>query len=184
MAAIKWLLDQGAEINKVLLSEFRGFCGHVLNISDIAAEEEQTLPLWLFAEESDHDTEDPDNSSHLGSNTADLQGRISEKLAWRLSRLGIIVNQDAIRTEGSIESMESLPASDFGSKLGDGLPEIASQKGGNMYQRVMFGFLTKLILRRHGNERRCYNLVSTFIYLDFDVASETQVWAVGAIIQA
>jgi ankyrin repeat protein len=169
MAAIKWLLDNGAEINKLLLSRFPDFCDRILTISDIVAEEEQIIPLWLFAEESDHDTEDPDHISYLGSNLANRHGRISAKLAWRLSRLGIIVNQDAIRAEGSIESMESLPASDLGSKPSDGIPERVSQKGGSMNQRVMFSFLSKVILGRHGNERRWYNLVSTSIYLDFNV---------------
>jgi ankyrin repeat protein len=134
MAAIKWLLDQGAEINKLLLSRFPYFCGQ---IRDIIAEEEQTIPLWLFAEESDRDTENLDD---FFPNEADRQGRISENLAWRLSRLGITVNQDAIRAERTIESTESLPASDLGSEISDGIPERASQ-----------------------------NLVSTSIYLDFNL---------------
>lgn len=61
MAVIKWLLDQGAEINKLLLSRFPYFCDQILNIRDIVAQEEQTIPLWLFAEESDHDKESLDD---------------------------------------------------------------------------------------------------------------------------
>lgn len=147
MAVIKWLLDQGAEINKLLLSRFPYFCDQILNIRDIIAQEEQTIPLWLFAEESDHDTESLDD---LFPNNADGQGRISENLAWRLSRLGIAVDQDAIRTECTTEGTESLlvldSESDSGSELSDGIPERASQ-----------------------------NLVSTFIYLNFNVLFELRI---------
>ncbi len=141
IALLKWLLDQGAEMNKLLLSRFPYFCYQILNNRDIIAQEEQTLPPWLSAEESDHDMESLDD---LLRNNADCQGWISENLAWRLCHFGIAVDQDAISTEFTTEGTEFLlvleSESDSGSELGDGIPERASQK-----------------------------LVSTFIYLNFDM---------------
>jgi hypothetical protein len=109
-------------------------------------------------------------------------GMISAELASRLSRLGILVNQDAIRSEGSIESMESLPASELGSKLSDENPERAIQQAGNVSHQVMLGFLTEIILGKHGNETRSYNLVSTFSFL-IDVPPESRFWVVMALVQ-
>jgi hypothetical protein len=94
---------------------------------------------------------------------------ISAELASRLVSSGIRVNWDVIRSEGSIKSIEALSALGCGSRLSDESPERASQQGGSMNLRVMFGFLTETILEKHRNETRSYNLVSALSYLDFDV---------------
>jgi hypothetical protein len=77
-------------------------------------------------------------------NNADRQGRIFRKLSLEAFPLRIAVDQDAIRTECTTEGTESLlvldSESDSGSELSDGIPERSSQ-----------------------------NLVSTFIYLNFNV---------------
>jgi hypothetical protein len=86
---------------------------------------------------------------------------ILAELASRLFSLGILVNQDAIRSESSIENTEALSALEGESKLSDGIPERVSQQAGSVNLRVMFGILTEAILGKHGNETRSYKLVST-----------------------
>jgi hypothetical protein len=135
----KWLLSHGAEINKLLLSRFPGFCNWILYGTN-------HVSIIVVNNADDH---------------ADDHGTISAELASRLFRLGILVNQDAIRSEGSIESTEPLSALERGSKLSDEIPERASQQAGIVNPRVMFGFLTEVILGKQGNETRSYNLVST-----------------------
>jgi hypothetical protein len=164
LPAIGWLLSQGAGINKLLLSRFPDFCDWILDSKDT-----KIIPLWLFAEESGNDTEDTDDVPITSVHNADDHGMISAELASRLFSLGIRVNQDAIRSEGSIESTEPLLALECGSKLSDEIPERTSQQAGSVNQRVMFGFLTEVIFGKHGNETRSYNLVSTLSCLDFDV---------------
>lgn len=183
LPAVKWLLSQGAEINKLLLSRFPDFCDWILDSMDTMADDDEIIPPRLFAKESDNDTEDTDEVSSIGVNDAEGHGMISAELASRLFSLGILVNRDAISSEGSIQSTEPLSALERGSELSDGIPKRASQQAGSVNQRVIFGFLTEVILGKHGNETRSYNLVSTLSCLDFDVPPESRFRVVMVIIQ-
>lgn len=160
-AMIKWLLSQGAEINHPLLSRFPEFCKRIL---DGINTKNHMISRCLSVEEFDvrfHDKKAND-------------GMISAELASRLVSSGIRVNRDVIRSEGSIKSIEALSALGCGSRLSDESPERASQQGGSMNLRVMFGFLTETILEKHRNETRSYKLVSALGYLEFEVLPESR----------
>jgi hypothetical protein len=167
---IKWLLSQGAEINKHLLSRFPDLCKWIL---DGTYTKDKMIPPGLSAEEFDVRFYE----------TKANGGMILAELASRLVSLGIRVNQDAIRSEGSIKSTEDLSTLGCGSKLSDGIPERASQQGGSMNLRAMFGFLTEAILGKHGKETRNYNLVSTLSCLGFDVLPESRFRVRTVIVQ-
>jgi ankyrin repeat protein len=156
---IKWLLSQGAEINHHLLSRFPDFCKRILDGTCLSAEE---FNVRFY-------------------DTKANGGMILAELASRLVSSGIRVNRDVIRSEGSIKSIEALSALGCESRLSDEIPERASQQGGSMNLRVMFGFLTEAILEKHRNETRSYNLVSALSCLNFDVLPESR-FRVGSVI--
>ncbi|PMD32025.1 hypothetical protein L207DRAFT_572327 [Hyaloscypha variabilis F] len=148
---IKWLLHQGAEINKILLSELPNFCAWIIRNMVTVKDNKKILSLQDFPEKG----------------LADDHGMITVELASTLFSLGIHINQDAIKTGSPTANIEPLLGSEPGSEPSEAMRESSSQQAGSVNQRVIFRFPADFIYGKYGDEMRGYSLEIFYLAIFF-----------------